>query len=705
MSRIASLSTRGKRLVARLSGHGTTHINLAELASLREARQLARETENRDLALNAYRAALVDSDHHERVALEFARFLTGASLGRYAEEVVAESLAKNGAQPNALEIFGELVREFDLPQSRLSWALQLLARDIAAHPRAHLGALDFAIPHGMSEILETVSRGNNAEAKVAAQLALGRLSNIDTGTARSGSLEATATETRRPRAELVVALGLDDLDWLASLTQKVTTDDLPMDSLRRAIRRARADKRHKHLATYLDLYLQKSPEDSWAKGIKRDLTYGNDALIETGFPFPPIAAENAYEANPKSVLYLVHNSLPHHSAGYATRTQGILTELRRLGWDANAASRLGYPLDFPGMENLPEIPNAEQVGDVSYYRLLRGREVFRKNPLYFYVHNYSDFVVDLAQELKPSIVHAASNHVNGLAAVMAARKLGIPSIYEVRGLWEITRISREPDWEHSDTFKLWAAMEAEAAKGATKVITLTNALKEEMIRRGVEGSKITVVPNGVDSSRFAPLSRDKELAAHLGIEHKTVIGYVGSVLDYEGLDLLIEAAHQLSRERHDFHVLIVGDGAQLEALRELVTSKNLGHLVTFTGRVPHEDVERYYSLIDIAPFPRLPLPVCEMVSPLKPFEAMAMGKTVVASDVAALAEFVHPGHNGLLHVKGSASSLAEQLRIALDDREFREQLGQQARAWVIKERDWHALATEITSLYTSLGGA
>src|SRR5699024_6225981 len=169
-----------------------------------------------------------------------------------------------------------------------------------------------------------------------------------------------------------------------------------------------------------------------------------------------------------------------------------------------------------------------------------------------------------------------------------------------------------------------------------------------------------------------------------------------------GLDLLLTATRELRRTRDDFHVLVVGDGAQLESLRSIARTEELDDVVSFIGRVPHEEVERYYSIIDITPFPRLPLPVCEMVSPLKPFEAMAMGKAVVASDVAALAEIVTPGMNGLLHVKGSAESLQEQLTRLLDDASLLDELGRTSRHWVVENRDWSTLAQVLAGIYAEL---
>lgn len=266
----------------------------------------------------------------------------------------------------------------------------------------------------------------------------------------------------------------------------------------------------------------------------------------------------------------------------------------------------------------------------------------------------------------------------------------------------MTRGSRNPEWVDSGMYRMISRMEADAAKGATSVLTITRALKDELVRRGVDESKITVVPNGVDTNRFRPLNRDNALAEQLGVQNKTVIGYVGSILDYEGLELLLEAAQAMKSTRKDFHVLIVGDGAELDSFKHFAAKMELGNVVTFTGRVPHADVERYYSIIDIAPFPRLPLAVCEMVSPLKPFEAMAMGKAVVASDVAALAEIVIDEATGLLHKKGDAGDLQRALEKLLDDSVLRKSLGERALDWVRVERDWNTLSSRVTKVYEAL---
>lgn len=671
---------------------------------LGEARQAAQQGDGFEKALSAFRDATAASVFDVAVLLEYARFLISNSRGSTAEEVLALSLASNGAQVDAVELYLELVRELELAPSRATWALNRLAQDVPGVPEAQRAALDFAIPHRLDDALQAIGASSDPVNRAIVQINEAYKNKtfsqetLDTAGAGMGANDLV-------RAHLTVALARGNRTAAGALLKEADTRAVPVNALRRAIRRARSAGKQKQLIEYLEAYRRILPEDGWAKKLQNETqrnAVSNYQLGKTGFPFPKMRPTPAYEAEPHKVFYLLHNSLPHNSAGYATRTHGLLSELNRIGWDVDGVTRLGYPYDMPGKAEVPDVPLHDVVGNVDYRRLLKSREIEKKNPLFHYTERYSSALLDLAKEQRPAIIHAASNHWNGLTAVKTARQLGIPSIYEVRGLWEVTRGSRNPEWAESNMFKYIARMEADAAKGATRVFAITEALREEMVKRGVDGDKIQIVPNGVDTTRFNPIPRDEELASQLGVAGKTVIGYVGSVLDYEGIELILEAAEVLNRTREDFHVLIVGDGAELERFQHHVQERELEHVVTFTGRVPHEEVERYYSLVDITPFPRLPLPVCEMVSPLKPFEAMAMGKAVIASDVAALKEIVTPGVNGYLHEKGSTESLIEQLVRVLDDPERTRQIGIQAREWVVENRDWSRLSMLIADSYAEL---
>lgn len=652
----------------------------------------------------SFREAIHAAPESGRAAVTFARYLISQANGAGAEEVLAATLLHNGANPDAIELYVEIANTLDRPTTSVKWALNRLVTDLADHPESHRGSLDFVIPRKLTSAYPILANSQDAVSRVTMALNAA----FEAGTADEAMQHEITKELSPPeadRARAITLLGRGKTGAAVSLLSTMEVSSIPMNSLRRAIRRALQRDNDKQARKYLEAYLRVTPQDGWAtrtlKGIA-DPGLSNYQLGKRGFPFPKAKKSSIYEPVRDRVFYLLHNSLPHNSAGYATRTHGLLKALNSDNWNVDGITRLGYPYDMPGKAEIEDVPQQDSIDGVDYMRLLMGREIEKKNPLYDYVQRYSSALIDVAKRERPAILHAASNHWNGLTAVSAARQLGIPSIYEVRGLWEVTRGSRNPEWAQSNMFRYIARMEADAARGATRVFTITNALREEMISRGVDERKITVLPNGVDTSRFTPIERDDALAAELGVTNKIVIGYIGSILDYEGLELLIDAAARMAVERSDFHLLFVGDGAELEFFQNRVENEGLGDVITFTGRVPHEDVERYYSLVDIAPFPRLPLPVCEMVSPLKPFEAMAMGKAVVASNVAALEEIVTPGLNGQLHIKGDSYSLQAELERLLNDRELMKRLGEQARDWVVANRDWGTIAKTVSETYGEL---
>ncbi|MBU02218.1 MAG: hypothetical protein CME55_02890 [Halieaceae bacterium] len=416
----------------------------------------------------------------------------------------------------------------------------------------------------------------------------------------------------------------------------------------------------------------------------------------------PVVPENFTPA-PNRILYLLHNSLPFNSGGYAARAHGLMRGVAELGWDVHVVTRAGYPHDR-GI--LPEDghPDMEIIDGITYHRMYELEEGYGQVRLLRYFEVYQHHLARKVIELQPSVIHAASNHLNGLVGNAVAAHFNLPSIYEVRGLWEITRISRQPAFEDSTYFQMMAKMETQACREATGCLAITRGLIDEINRRLEQPRAVGYLPNGVEIDRFSPRGPDGALRAQLGFPPEAVIiGYIGSVVSYEGLDLLMEALPEVKAATNTpFRVLIVGDGAYMHRVKDACKANDLEDVVTFTGRVPHEEVEAYYSLVDIAPFPRLPQPVTELVSPLKPFEAMAMEKAVIASDVHALTEIVQHEHTGLLFEKGNASSLADALLRFIDDRELRTECGSKARIWVEEERDWSSISLTLDSTYKTL---
>ena len=427
-------------------------------------------------------------------------------------------------------------------------------------------------------------------------------------------------------------------------------------------------------------------------------------LLEKGMPMPSYSKELGYRPLEHRALYFLHNSLPINSGGYATRAHGLLKGIHRAGFEAMAVTRWGFPHDRGNKYAHGTYAPYDIIDGVKYHRLLSKTEGMGKIPIRDYLNKNIARNGQILRNLRPSIVHGASNFINGVTANVAAKKHGVMSIYEVRGLWEITRMSREPQYEGTDAFNLYVRMETEACQSADHCFAITQALKDEMIDRGVDGDKITLVHNGVDTSRFVPMVPNLELKAKLGYApDDVIIGYIGSIVDYEGLDYLLQAFSKVKNSgQKNLKAIIIGDGDKLESLMEMTKSLRLGDFVKFTGRIPHHDVENYYSFIDIAPFPRKGIPVCEMVSPLKPFEAMAMGKAVIVSSVAAMAEFVDHGKTGLIVKKDDPKELYQALIDLYTNPELRQSLGQNARNFVVERRDWKVLASKMTDVYQQL---
>lgn len=407
---------------------------------------------------------------------------------------------------------------------------------------------------------------------------------------------------------------------------------------------------------------------------------------------PPIG-----EAVARRVLALLAYRLPYTSNGYATRSHGLLTAVRSRGWDIFAFSRPGYPEDS-GHAPQGELPLHDRVGELHYGRMPRStRRTLGHMP---YLQAAADEVAEHLAELRPAMVHAASNYMTALPACMAAHEAGLPFVYEVRGFWDVTRVSSHPDFAFTAEYRYLRLFETRLLQQADAVITLTHAMREELVRRGAPAQRVEVAPNGVDVDSLHPRPRRAELTARLGLpEDRPVIGYAGSFVDYEGLDDLVFACEQLRRAGTPFHLLLVGDGLATDAVRQAIEDSGMAEHVCLPGRVAHAEVPDYYALMDVCVFPRKPWPVCELVSPLKPFEAMALAKPVIVSSVAAMAETIEEGVNGRTFAKGSVQDLAITLKSMLDDLPAARAMGLRAREWVRSHRSWQSSATAVERAY------
>ena len=384
------------------------------------------------------------------------------------------------------------------------------------------------------------------------------------------------------------------------------------------------------------------------------------------------------------VLHVLDHSIPLHS-GYTFRTLAILREQRRLGWQTlqlttpkqGAGSALEETVDGLKLYRTPSEPG---TGLLAQMRLTAAR------------------IAQVVQQDKPDLIHAHSPVLNALPALWVrlwqSRLQRLPVVYEMRASWEDAAVDHGTTTEGSARYRFSRALETFALQRADQITTICEGLRSDIASRGIAGDKITVIPNAVDvgSFRFG-VPPDEALQQRLGLQGATVIGFAGSFYGYEGLHLLIEAV-RLMRPRHPkLRLLLVGGGPQESALKAQVAKNGLQDTVIFTGRVPHDQVQRYYELIDVLAYPRLPIRLTELVTPLKPLEAMAQGRVFVASNVGGHRELVRHGETGYLCPAGDAAALEQGLEAALAQREQWPQLRARARRFVEQERTWtHSVA-------------
>ncbi len=387
------------------------------------------------------------------------------------------------------------------------------------------------------------------------------------------------------------------------------------------------------------------------------------------------------------VLHVLDHSIPLHS-GYTFRTLSLLREQRARGWQTvhltspkhTAPSGTEETVDgwhfyrtaaaTPGLlDGLPAVGGVAQM-------LALMKQLERR-------------LLEVARTEKPDLLHAHSPVLNALPALKVGRQLGIPVVYEVRAFWEDAAVDHGTTTEGSLRYRLTRAMETHALERADHVFTICEGLRRDIVARGIAEAKVTVIPNAVDIDGF-PLGgeADPALKSKLGLDGATVLGFIGSFYAYEGLDLLLAAMPRLLRERPDLRVLLVGGGPQDAALKAQAAALGIADRVVFTGRVPHAEVNRYYDLVDLLAYPRHSMRLTELVTPLKPLEAMAQGHLFVASDVGGHRELVRDGETGFLFKAGSADALAEAVLAALARRGDWPRIRLQARAFVENERNW-----------------
>ena len=394
------------------------------------------------------------------------------------------------------------------------------------------------------------------------------------------------------------------------------------------------------------------------------------------------------------VLHVLDHSVPLHS-GYAFRTLAIVQEQKRQGLDPvlmTSSKHYGAPAD------------EETVEGFRFFRTRPPPALVRRLP----VLNQWMVVLDTAKrmeqvilQVRPDIVHAHSPALTGLATLRVARRAGLPMVYEMRASWEDAAVDHGTTSAGSLRYNLSRKLETHVLRNAAAVTTLCQGLRDDiLVRRGIAAERITVIPNAVDIVEFPVIGApDEALGKQIGLGPGPVLGFVGSFYGYEGLDLLLAAVPRIAARFPEVEILLVGGGPEDARLREQAISFGISNRVRFAGRVPHGDVSRYYSLIDLLVYPRKSTRLTENVTPLKPLEAMAQGRMFVASNVGGHRELVPALLQDCLFAAGSITDLADAAIRMLEDREGRAMRSLKGRQYVERERTWAASVSRYHAVY------
>lgn len=417
----------------------------------------------------------------------------------------------------------------------------------------------------------------------------------------------------------------------------------------------------------------------------------------------PIGKQHKQGGASMHILHVFDHSIPLHS-GYTFRSRAILREQHKLGWSTAQVTSIKHNLEKlhqPGWA-----PQEEEVDGLTFYRTAPGNGLLDRLP----VLNQFAVIKRLERRLdevialeKPDLIQAHSPALNGIAAIRAGHRAGIPVVYEIRAFWEDAAVSHGTSSEQGLRYRMTRALETRAAREADGVTCICEGLRADLVRRGIPEQKITIIPNAVDTEKFEPVAeRDRALANELGLGDRPVVGFIGSFYAYEGLDQLMEAVPLLRKAMPDVQVLMVGGGPVESQLREQVDRLGIADCVHFTGRVPHEVVGRYYSLVDVFAYPRESRRITELVTPLKPLEAMAQRCLFVASDVGGHKELIRDGETGVLHRADHVTDLAARLVEMFAHRERWPRLRENGRRFVESERNWARSIANYGPLYERL---
>jgi len=396
------------------------------------------------------------------------------------------------------------------------------------------------------------------------------------------------------------------------------------------------------------------------------------------------------------VLHVLEYSLPK-LIGYSLRSHAIILHQRKVGIDTCQMTS----------QRFSEFSTTDDTSDgVTYQRTKTNSGILSRIPFL----NYFNYINQLAKSIeekvlneKPDIIQAHSPMFNALAAIKVSKKYNIPVTYEIRAFWEDAAIDTGKTKEGSLRYNVIKYAEQYALSKVNKVSVICQGLKDELIKRGISKEKIFITPNAVDIEKFVPqVVRDFKIENKLGLENKKVVAFIGSFFKYEGLHYAIDAFKEVIKKRQDIHLLLVGDGNERNNLEQQVVQQELTDYVTFTGKVPYDDVHKYYSVADLMVFPREDIRLTRLVTPLKPLESMAQLKPVIASNIGGHRELIQDNVTGFLFKADCPYSLADKILTVIDDIDELQNITEKGLSFVTNDRNWINTAKAYLPEYTKL---
>jgi PEP-CTERM/exosortase A-associated glycosyltransferase len=409
------------------------------------------------------------------------------------------------------------------------------------------------------------------------------------------------------------------------------------------------------------------------------------------------------------VLHVLHHSVPYLD-GYCIRSKQIVEFQRSIGIDVQVLTSAQHEVEV-GRSDGASI-GTELIDGIPYHRTPLPVSALQERSRQVPFARELTLMWALGRRLRHlirsesiEIIHAHSPVLCGIPAVLAGTAYGVPVVYEVRGFWEDGFLQRWARGERSVRYKLSRYLETLVFRRAGAVVGISEHMLEDIAARGIRHEKLHRVPNGVDASMFVPAPKDAEIVDRHGLQGRPVVGFIGSFYQFEGLECLLDAMASVRQRLPEARLLLVGGGEQEMILPPRVKELSLQNEVIIVGRVPHQQVMRYYSVMDLLVYPRLRNRTTDLTTPLKPLEAMAMGKAVIGSDVGGIRELLDNGGVGTLFEAGNSAQLAERIVTLLTDDVLREQRAAAGREYVLRERAWNRLVLEYRRIYTTLAGS